>query len=130
MDIKEFVNKFNEYKDKENLVKKHIVNNYIPYARKIAVCTNIVKSSCYVNVDQISVFKMNTPIKSMLLSLTFIQEYTDLELSKNPMEDFDLLSESMALGVIIKCIPESEVLQLTSMLDVMIRIMMTLLVKW
>ena len=83
MNINDFINEYNDSQNKEEIIKKHIINRYIPYERKIAICNNIVKSADYTPVVEVtdrSYYSPNTPIRFVFFCISLIQEYTDIEL--------------------------------------------------
>lgn len=83
MNINDFINEYNQSVTKEDFVKKHIVNYYVPYERKMVLCRNIVKNADYtIMVDDIqkSYYSPNTPMRFLLFCVTLIDEYTDIEL--------------------------------------------------
>lgn len=77
--ISEFVEKYNEAKQKNAFVNKHIVTNYITYETKISLAKNIVEISMYKDINGKKVFVPNTPVRYMLFVQALIDSYTDLE---------------------------------------------------
>ena len=120
MTIAEFVKQFNKEQNKENFVKKHITNNYVKYAEKIARCRNIIQICCYSSIGEKTFFKINSPVKAMLLQMTLIQCYTDIEIDASDLDGYDMLMQSKVFGTIIKSIDESEIILFNSILDMMI----------
>ena len=77
--ISEFVEKYNEAKQKNAFVNKHIVTNYITYETKISLARNIVEVSMYKYINEKKRFIPNTPVRYMLFVQALIDSYTDLE---------------------------------------------------
>jgi len=123
MTVKEFVTNYNKTKN----IEKHITKTYLPYAEKIALCNMILKNTCYKKVSEDrKIFKINTPSRQMLFLLSIIDQYTDIDINwKNSLSDFDELSETKLLGEIIKAVPESEITQFSSLLDMCLDDLMT-----
>ena len=123
MTVKEFVTNYNKTKN----IEKHITKTYLSYAEKIALCNMILKNTCYEKVSEgRKIFKINTPSRQMLFLLSIIDQYTDIDINwKNPLSDFDELSETKLLGEIIKAVPESEITQFSSLLDMCLDDLMT-----
>ena len=115
MTVKEFLGKYAKNKD----ISKHIIRKYLPYAEKIMLCNRIIDATCYTKIsDNKKIFKIDTPSRQMLLMLSIIDKYTDIDINwENALTDFDALSEYELLGEILKEIPESEVTLCSSLLD-------------
>ena len=94
MDIGKFIDSFVEAKDpaaKDRLIKKHIVNNYLEYSKKIEESKKIIKFSLY---DSDGNFRRDSTIHYMLFVLAVIRSYTDLEFdNSNAMLQFDLIEK-------------------------------------
>lgn len=85
MNINSFVKDFTETSDKTQCIKEHIVEKYIPYEKKIAICKNIIKCADYTNnIDGVEkkYYSPNTPMRFLLFSMSIINNYTDIELDK------------------------------------------------
>lgn len=123
MTVKEFVTNYNKTKN----IEKHITKKYLPYAEKISLCNRILESTCYEKISEDKkIFKINTPLRQMLFLLSIVDNYTDIDINwQNPLEDFDQLNESKLLNEIIAIIPESEVAQYSSLLDMCLDDLMT-----
>ena len=104
----EFIAKYNASMDKNKFIKKHIVRTYLPYQDKIAESKEIVKRSCYVEIDGKQFFKQNSPIFFMLFMLRVITDYTDIEYENDGLTVFNALSEIGLLETIISAIPQKE----------------------
>ena len=102
MDIGKFIDEYVATKDagaKERLAKKHVTKTYLDYAKKIDEARRIVKYSCY---DSDGNFKINSPLRFMLFTLSVVNNYTDLEFSQeNFVAEFDLLMKNRVMDNII-----------------------------
>ena len=123
MIVKEFLKKYEKNKD----ISKHITKKYLPYAEKITLCNRIIDATCYTKIsDDKKIFKIDTPSRQMLLMLSIIDKYTDIDINwEDALADFDALSESELLGEILKVIPENEVTLCSSLLDMCLDDLMT-----
>ena len=123
MTVEEFVTNYNKTKN----IEKHITKTYLPYVEKIALCDKILKFTCYEEISKDKkIFKINTPLRQSIFLLSMVDQYTDIDINwQNPLNDFDELSETKLLGEIIKAIPESEITQFSSLLDMCLDDLMT-----
>lgn len=123
MTVKEFLDDYNNNHE----LDKHIVKKYIPYAEKISWCDLIIKSSCYEKVSEDKqIFKINSPTRQMLLSMTLIRAYTDIEVDNSDiLSDYDNLTESGLLMLIIDSLPEDEVNRWYNLIDMCLDDLMT-----
>lgn len=87
MKVKEFIRKFDEEKNKEEFIKKHVIRTYVPFSAKVSLCKNNVALTMYNN----GLYELNTPIQYMLWVRTVIESYTDIEFSSDSEVDFDLI---------------------------------------
>lgn len=110
MNTEQFVKEYNEATDKEKFVKKHILKDkYIPYAEKVAICSNITQLTLYTEVDGKKIFKKNSANDYLFFTLELIDKYTDIEISKkNALNEFDLLDSNNCIDILISFIPEHE----------------------
>lgn len=107
MDIGKFIDNFVEAKDpaaKDRLIKKHIVNNYLEYSKKIEESKKIIKFSLY---DTDGNFRIDSTIHYMLFVLAVIRSYTDLEFdNSNTMLQFDLIEKHGVMEYLVNNIKE------------------------
>lgn len=110
MDYKEFIKKYEEAKDKERFLQKHIKTKYLPYQQKIAEAKKIVELTMYVDINDKKVFKQNTPLLHLMFIMRVIFNYTDIEWEdgSNIVEPYNALCESNLLELIISAIPNKE----------------------
>ena len=123
--VKEFCKTYSSSKTdevKETLAKSIVGARYVPYEMKVTICENIVSITYYQTVEQNGIkskkLYINSPAKRMLFGLHLVKEYTMLEVDfKNSLEEFNLLSKSGLLPLIIGMIPELEFKEFNSILD-------------
>lgn len=101
MKIEEFIEEFNKSQNKEAYVKKHVVNDYINFERKIAISELIAKKMILENGDLIK----NTPMVYENFILSLVREYTDIELTPdNNLFDFNLIEKYGISNTLAKAI--------------------------
>lgn len=109
--IKELNDKTNE--EKINIIKKHIVRNYVPYAEKISRCMNIIKNTSY---DGDGNFNQNTAFRHALFLLNIVDSYTDIDFEYS-IEIFDKLCETNIIFMILAEVSESDMKLFDSVLN-------------
>lgn len=123
--ISEFVKKYNEAKQKNAFVNKHIVTNYITYETKISLARNIVEVSMYKYINEKKRFIPNTPVRYMLFVQALIDSYTDLEWDKTDdgvldvSEDFNNLEKNGLVEIIIAAIGD-DITKFTTVLNMVV----------
>ncbi len=117
MNCKEFVTKFNIAKDKDNFAKKHIIHSYIPYAEKLATAKKIAELSTHVTIGDKVIYKKSTPMQYFLKITRLVVLYTDIEFSEDINKDYDTLAEQGVLDILLSQIPESEITQFTTLVE-------------
>lgn len=110
MKYDEFIEKYNQASDKKKFLIKHMVKKYLPYQDKIAEAKEIIKRTCYVEIDGRKVYQQNSPLYFMLFMLRIIANYTDItfEEGAEALTAFNALSEVGLLEPIISVIPPKE----------------------
>lgn len=120
MKVKEFINKCETSKDLDKTMEEVVTVTYLPYAEKINLCEKILNTTCYTNTEP-KLFKINSPARKMLLMLSFVDKYTDIEIDwNNVLQDFDDLSRSHYIGMLLSKIDEAEIQQCYSILEMML----------
>lgn len=102
--------------------KKRVKEDYIPYRTKLEKCIQIVQRTNYSKVkdSEEEIFQVNTPVKSVLFSLTLISLYTDIEIDfANALDTFDSLEKANATDPLIASIPEKELKRFTDIIEMM-----------
>lgn len=110
MNVELFVKQMNG-EHKEGIIEKHIVRQYVPIEEKIAEAKKIVAIACYSNIIDLDnvekkIFRIDTVQKDYLAVLTLIKLYTDIDLSENPLKDYNTLAEKKYIKKLIGAMPE------------------------
>lgn len=111
MNVEFFVKQIAMNKDKEGYIKQRLAKNYIPYEEKIARCEQIINISSYIEVDEHKTYRVNTPIRLVLTSLTLINEYTDIDVDftdGNFIKEYNMLESQGLIDQLLIQIPERE----------------------
>lgn len=114
--VKEFCEKYNKQKSDDTrltFVKERMNAKYVPYEVKVAICEKIVENTYYVkdenNGMKTKKLRINSPAQRMLFGLQLVEQYTDIKIDfKHNLDDFNMLSESGAMVIILTLIPEFE----------------------
>ena len=110
MKIEEFIRvyKGKNEKDREALLKKHIVREYVPFEEKVALCEKIRNRSMYKEVNGTSVFSINSPIMYELLVCVVFSNYTDLVIGQDEemLQSFNLIEQYDLYSVLNKLIQD------------------------
>lgn len=115
MKIEEFINGYKNATKKEDYVKKHITNNYVPYSTKVAQCKKLVDVTSYVNINDKKMYYVNSPAQALLYNLLMVDLYTDIDLSYSE-EEFDMLDSDGLIDVILANISTNELTRFTEVL--------------
>ena len=124
--VKEFMNSYNALTNedlKNNFVKSTVINKYVPYEKKIAICEKIVESTYYTktkNTDGVERRRMHidSPLNYMLYCLNIINNYTSIEIDfSNALEEFNLINGSECLDLIFSYISERELKEFRIILE-------------
>ena len=110
MKYDDFIKKYNSSTDKNKFLKKHVTKTYLPYQQKISEAKEIIKRTCYEELNGKKVFKQDSPAFFMLFMLRVIANYTDVEFEEgaDALAAFNALSESGLLEPIVLAIPQKE----------------------
>ena len=111
MNVEFFVKQIAMNKDKEGYLTDRVKVQYIPYENKIARCEQIINISSYIEVDGHKIYRVNTPIRLVLTSLTLINEYTDIDINfedESFLKDYNTLEAKGLIDDLLKQIPERE----------------------
>lgn len=108
MKIEQFIEEFNNAKDKEAYVRKHITHDYIPYSQKVSICNQIAEYSTHKEVQGKKMFWNNSSLRYMLFVFAIIEEYTDIELGKDAdrISAFDLMEHFNVMYFVSTCLGE------------------------
>lgn len=110
MKYDEFITKYNAATDKKKFLQKHVVRKYIPYQDKIGEAKEIIRRTCYTEIDGKKVYQQNSPLYFMLFMLRIIANYTDItfEEGADALIAFNALAEAELLEAIVAAIPSKE----------------------
>ena len=101
MKVEQFIEEFNKSQNKDAYVKKHVVNDYISFERKIGISNLVAKKMTLENGDLIK----NTPMVYENFILSLVREYTDIELTPdNSLADFNLIERYGVSDILAKVI--------------------------
>ena len=105
-----FIKKYSSSNSKNKFIKDHVVNTYIPYTTKIAEAKEIVKRTCYREINGKNVFQQDSTAFFMLFMLRILRSYTDIEYEDgaDALEAFDAISKAELWEPIIMAIPAKE----------------------
>ena len=90
------------------------IKQYLPITEKVGFASAVYNSAKYEDTD-LNIISENTldiAFKNLL-----VETYTNLTLSKNPIESYDMLVDSGLYNVVCDNIPEKELLDLQQVLD-------------
>lgn len=121
MTVKEFVDGYIQL-GSEQLKEKYVKDNlniepYVPFQYKKELCESIVAKSFFEHDNEIDALtgtynnvkiQVDSNVNYFLFNMMIINTHTDLEIDEYSYELFDLLASSGVLEVILKTIPESE----------------------
>ena len=85
MILKDFIAYYKQSKNKEEFLKKHILNKYVNYQDKIAECKEIFKRTSYIKDSDI--YSVDSPARYMLFMYRLIVLYIDIEIDSNLVLD-------------------------------------------
>ena len=111
MTVENLVKEIKEKRDWDKYLSGIVNVSYIPYETKIARCEQIINISSYIEINNKKVYRVNTPIKFVLTTLTLINEYTDIDIDfteGNFLRDFNLLDQNELIEKIIAVLPRHE----------------------
>lgn len=118
MDYTKFITGYKLNKDKDDFIKKHITKQYVPYATKLTLAQSIAKTCTHVTIDGKEVYKKNTPSQYFATVMQLITQYTDIQYDISIINQvYDALVESGAMQVLLSSIPESEVTEFRTLID-------------
>ncbi len=110
--------------DKAAFLMEHIIDEYIPYEKKLDAALRIVNSCYYkkeiVNDTEQRVLHVDSVAKYMLTCITLIDLFTDIERSKakgNMLDDFNTLNSSGIFDLLVKNIDQRELSEFHTILQ-------------
>ena len=129
--VKSFVEEYEKCSnndDKAKFLKSKLkTEKYMPYADKLALADNIVKSSSYAMVKEDGKLKQtdriafNSPMRYILFVMTVVDKYTNIEVNfGNIMPDFDALNFNGLIEVIFEKIGDKETAEFNTVVDMVL----------
>ena len=125
--VSKFIEEYKNSSDKDACIERHIVTDYIPYEKKIAICNNIVNISSYktvvINDEEKKIFNVDSRSRYVLFTLEAIRNYTDIdiEFSNGKMiEGFNLLNKESLIDAILSAVSERDYSELSTVLNMTI----------
>jgi len=124
MTVKQFVNNYSELKTKqsqEKYIKENLkIREYIPFNLKSVLAKNIVDCSSF---DKDKNLKLSSPTRYLLYIRTIITQYTNLteNTEYSPfLDEYDSLASTGLLDLITKKIPEKELTEFKTIVDMIL----------
>lgn len=129
--VKSFVEEYEKQvndADKEKFLKTKLkTEKYMPYADKLALAENIVKSSSYAIVKEDGVLKqtdriaLNSPMRYVLFVMTVVDKYTNIEVDfKNIMPEFDALNFNSLIESIFEKVGDKETAEFNTVVEMVL----------
>ena len=129
--VKSFVEEYEKCSnndDKAKFLKSKLkTEKYMPYADKLAIAENIVKSSSYAMIKEDSKLKqtdrvaLNSPMRYILFVMTVVDKYTNIEVDfKNIMPDFDALNFNSLIEIIFEKVGDKETAEFNTVVDMVL----------
>lgn len=126
--LKTFMALYNSKKsdeDKEQLIREHIIGDYIPYEKKADIANAIVDISYWKKEKDFSgletkILYVDSVAKYMLTCMAMLDLFTDIERKKNNgnmLEDFNLLNSNGIFDILAQNIDERELKEFNMILQ-------------
>lgn len=133
MNVEKFVEEYNKYTNSElknKLLANCIKREYVPYTRKVQICTSIAKATTRESVPSqrqgegvVELFHSDSTNRYLLFQLNILRTYTNLEFSAEFVEaikEFELLDQYELNDKIIDMIPDREYKNFKIILDMLV----------
>lgn len=102
--VENYITGLMEAENREEYVKSHIVDNYLPFETKCAICDNIIKVCSYNKIgegkNEITFFKSDSRGRYLFFILELIRNYTDIEVTFKDGVHLHIYNELQRHGVI------------------------------
>lgn len=129
--VKSFVEEYEKCSnndDKAKFLKSKLkTEKYMPYADKLAIAENIVKSSSYAIVKEEGKLKqtdriaLNSPMRYILFVMTVVDKYTNIEVNfQNIMPDFDALNFNSLIEPIFEKVGDKETAEFNTVVEMVL----------
>ena len=130
-DVKSFVEEYEKClnnDDKAKFLKSKLkTEKYMPYADKLALAENIIKSSSYAmtkedgKLKQTDRIALNSPMRYILFVMTVVDKYTNIEVNfGNIMPDFDALNFNSLIEVIFEKVGDKETAEFNTVVEMVL----------
>ena len=129
--VKSFVEEYEKQlndSDKAKFLRSNLkTEKYMPYADKLALAENIVKSSSYAMIKEDGKLKqtdriaLNSPMRYILFVMTVVDKYTNIEVNfENIMPDFDALNFNSLIEVIFERVGDKETAEFNTVVEMVL----------
>ena len=129
--VKSFVEEYEKQltdADKAKFLRNNLkTEKYMPYADKLALAENIVKSSSYAMIKEGGKLKqtdriaLNSPMRYILFVMTVVDKYTNIEVNfNNIMPDFDALNFNSLIEVIFEKVGDKETAEFNTVVEMVL----------
>lgn len=129
--VKSFVEEYEKQlndADKAKFLRSNLkTEKYMPYADKLALAENIVRSSSYATIKedgklkQTSRIALNSPMRYILFVMTVVDKYTNIEVNfGNIMPDFDALNFNSLIEVIFEKVGDRETAEFNTVVEMVL----------
>lgn len=96
-------------KAKREMIKKHIVTDYVPYVSKVDLCKRIVRFSNEITTENRVLKVKNTPIQYLLFIMNLVKLYTDIEFTdEQNHEAYDALNQADVFEILFSPTSDSD----------------------
>ena len=129
--VKSFVEEYEKQlidADKTKFLRSKLkTEKYMPYADKLALAENIVKSSSYAMIKEDGKLKqtdkiaLNSPMRYILFVMTVVDKYTNIEVNfGNIMPEFDALNSNSLIEIIFDKVGDKEMAEFNTVVDMVL----------
>ena len=129
--VKSFVEEYEKCTNNDDKAKflktKLKTEKYMPYADKLSIAENIVKSSSYKMIKEDGKLKqtdriaLNSPMRYVLFVMTVVDKYTNIEVNfNNIMPDFDALNFNSLIEVIFEKVGDKETAEFNTVVEMVL----------
>lgn len=117
--VENFIEGYNQAKNKSTYVLGHVVNKYVNYEEKMAKCKKNVLLSMYKVINDKKVYFVNTPQQYLLYCLEIIASYTDIDMGteEEVMKNFNEMNKINLIDIILSSVPETEIMEFKTILE-------------
>lgn len=127
INVKDFTKGLVGAENREEYIKSHMVDNYIPFETKCVICENIVNVTCYQTIGEGDVqktfFKKDSKAMYLFYTLELIRNYTDIEISfvnGAHLDAYNELCKHDVIYEIVGLVPQAEVNEMSSIINMVL----------